>query len=173
VKHQRRHCTLYACNPWLPLAKAAKWITRTSRVMTILLLLLFSLPTFAEEVRQDMLCAVYKPPENVAYQPGVDVHGNPVVPADLNDRSDMAPDVVQVPVTIDLAQRFDKDWAQGMEMATEMAMIEIHKDGLVLFNEKDITMEVAAFCEGKETEAESGVIVTDMTDDEIISGEGY
>lgn len=137
--------------------------------MTALLLLLAS-PSFAQE-EQESFCVTYRQPESVAYQPGVDVHGNPVVSADLNDKSYFMKDVVRIPLNIDLAQRFDRDWAPGTDMDAEIGIIEIYRDGRVMFNDRDVTEEAIAFCESEETEAT--IIVTDTPEETIISGEGY
>ncbi len=46
----------------------------------------------------------YQKPVGVDYDAGVDVTGKPVVEADLNKSPVQMPDVVRIPVTIDLAQ---------------------------------------------------------------------
>lgn len=46
----------------------------------------------------------YQKPAGVDYEPGVDASGKPVVEADLNKSPVQMPDVVRIPVTIDLAQ---------------------------------------------------------------------
>lgn len=46
---------------------------------------------------------VYRPAPDVAYKPGVDVHGRPVAPADLpNGYEDVLPDQVVIPLTVPL-----------------------------------------------------------------------
>lgn len=46
------------------------------------------------------------PAPGVAYQPGVDVRGKAVVPADLNGSSSLdLPDVIEIPLTVDVARR--------------------------------------------------------------------
>jgi hypothetical protein len=46
------------------------------------------------------------PDADVTYQPGVDVHGNAVAPADLNPVQVVPPNVFWIPLDIDLADRF-------------------------------------------------------------------
>lgn len=46
----------------------------------------------------------YQKPAGVDYEAGVDVTGKPVVEADINKSSVQMPEVVRIPVTIDLAQ---------------------------------------------------------------------
>ena len=58
--------------------------------------------------RSDCELAVrYTPPPGVAYQPGVDVNGHPVAPADLDgDRRLQLPESIPVVITDDLRKRF-------------------------------------------------------------------
>jgi len=58
--------------------------------------------------RSDCELAVrYVPPPGVAYQPGVDVHGKPVAPADLDGNQRLQlPDTIAVVITDDLRKRF-------------------------------------------------------------------
>jgi hypothetical protein len=49
----------------------------------------------------------HEPAPDVAYQPGVDVHGRPVAPADLNGGAQLAlPDVIYIPLEILIQDRF-------------------------------------------------------------------
>jgi hypothetical protein len=49
----------------------------------------------------------HEPAPDVAYQPGVDVHGRPVVPADLGGGSPIElPDVIYIPIEVLLQDRF-------------------------------------------------------------------
>ena len=58
--------------------------------------------------RQDCQRLVrHEPAPDVAYQPGVDVHGRPVVPADLGGGSQIElPDVIYIPIEVLLQDRF-------------------------------------------------------------------
>jgi hypothetical protein len=46
---------------------------------------------------------------DVAYQPGVDVHGRPVVPADVDGAAIVLPEVVPIIISSDLRDRFGLD----------------------------------------------------------------
>jgi hypothetical protein len=46
------------------------------------------------------------PDADVTYQPGVDMHGKPVVPADINPSTVTLPDVIWIPLDLDLQRRF-------------------------------------------------------------------
>jgi hypothetical protein len=49
----------------------------------------------------------HEPAPDVAYQPGVDVHGRPVVPADIGGGSQIElPDVIYIPIEVLLQDRF-------------------------------------------------------------------
>jgi hypothetical protein len=49
----------------------------------------------------------HEPAPDVAYQPGVDVHGRPVVPADLGGGSQIElPDVIYIPIEVLIQERF-------------------------------------------------------------------
>lgn len=83
--------------------------------------------------------------QDAAYQPGIDVHGNPVVPADVNAVPTTVPDVVRIPVSIDLAQRLG-NVPEGVELKTETGMVEVHRDGRVTFNGQDFSQQAAIVC---------------------------
>ena len=49
----------------------------------------------------------HEPAPDVAYQPGVDVHGRPVVPADLGGGSQIElPDVIYIPIEVLLGDEY-------------------------------------------------------------------
>lgn len=49
----------------------------------------------------------HEPAPDVAYQPGVDVHGRPVVPADLGGGTPLElPDVIYIPIEVFIQDRF-------------------------------------------------------------------
>jgi hypothetical protein len=94
------------------------------------------------------LCDAYKQSQDVNYKEGVDVNGNVVVPADLPSSSAVTlPDVVEIPLTIDLAQQLNLS-VSGMELKPELGKIKITKDGKVTFNDKDITNDAQTLCSG-------------------------
>ena len=62
------------------------------------------------------------------YRPGFTVKGDPVASADLNSApTDSGPDYVEVPMTIDLAQRMNLSQA-GAEAKMPVANIKIYKN---------------------------------------------
>lgn len=106
-------------------------------------------PARAQE-GQPPLCSLmttHRPAAGVNYRPGVDVRGRPVVPADLDAPVTPAiPDVMRVPLTIDLAQRFHGNLPAGMEMDAAVGMLDIHRDGRVTYNGRDLTDRARTIC---------------------------
>lgn len=88
----------------------------------------------------------HKPADNVIYQPGVDVKGKAVVPADVNQAQIKIPDVVKVPLTIDLAKRIASLTGSDVQMETNLGMLNIHSDGRVMYGDQDWTSPVMTLC---------------------------
>jgi hypothetical protein len=83
----------------------------------------------------------------VAYQPGVDVHGKPVVPADLDAAPVAAlPETITVPLSIDLAERLRNSNVEGLQLEAPLGMLEIHQNGRVVYDGKDWTPQIYALC---------------------------
>ena len=122
-------------------------------------------------------CKLIPDHNNVAYQPGVDVDGNAVVPADLNAGHQLGDilNVVKVPLEFDLAQRIGGLNTQGVDLDTTLGMLEIHQSGRVLYNGQDITKPVMTICakSHKEVtvdivEVEKPAMAEKMTEKEVI-----
>jgi hypothetical protein len=106
--------------------------------ITLALATVYTAPAFAQD--SQALCKLM-----ATYTPGVDVHGNAVVPADLKAAAG-ANDVIKIPVTIDLAKTLSQNLPAGTEMDAAVSMIEIHKDGKVMYNGQDVTQQASAVC---------------------------
>ena len=111
------------------------------------------LPGWAGEVdgARSLLChqmapVTHAPRPDVAYVPGRDVQGHPVVPADLNAAPAVLPPVLRVPLTVDLAQWLHLSTPPGLEMQAPLGMLEIHPDGRVLYNGQDLAAPLSAAC---------------------------
>ena len=102
--------------------------------------------TFAVE---RMICSkLYVPAtgnQSPNYQAGIDVHGNAVVPADINSAENAGPDYVEVPMTIDLAKRMGVA-PTGAEMQMPVANLKLYKNGKVEYNGQDISSNAASLC---------------------------
>ncbi|MCZ4282017.1 hypothetical protein O4H49_14610 [Kiloniella laminariae] len=113
-------------------------------------LLLLS-PGFADEgqaglvriTRQDCQQLVaHVPADDVAYTPGVTARGEKVVPADLNAQTITLPEVIRIPITVDLYKRFNIPAnPNNFEAEAEIGVVEVHKDGTTLFNGTPIQSE--------------------------------
>ena len=88
------------------------------RFFLLFLLALVSFPVAAAEKNKKIdfdpaVCQMlvkHTPDADVAYQPGVDVNGNAVAPADLPDQPKMElPSVIKIPVTVSLANTIHLD----------------------------------------------------------------
>lgn len=102
------------------------------------------------------LCDAYKQTNDANYKEGVDVNGNAVTPADLPSSSSVSlPDTVEIPLTIDLADRLNLS-TSGIEMKSPMGTIKVHKDGKVFFNDKDITNDAKTYCANAHNGSMSG-----------------
>jgi len=112
----------------------------------------FCAPAYAQG--DAALCQFWKhinssPSVSAAYQPGVDVHGKPVVPADINaPSSSFLPSRITFPVNVDLAQAFGLPLPAGTQFDANMGMVEVYTDGRVLYNGQDLTAQTQAFCAG-------------------------
>lgn len=114
--------------------------------LVALLLTVSVFPAFAQnDLALCKLRAQQVATNGVAYQPGIDVYGKPVVPADVGSAASMVPDLVRIPLNIDLAQRLGVV-PTGAKMDAEMGYVEIHKDGRVTFNGQDMTNAAAIAC---------------------------
>lgn len=96
-----------------------------------------------------MICSkIYVPSTGKAsptYQAGVDVNGNAVAPADLAQAPTTIPDYIEVPMTIDLAQKMGT-LPQGAEMKLPAANLKLYKNGKVEYNGQDISSNAAGLC---------------------------
>lgn len=97
-----------------------------------------------------VLCSVRQGLKNgsvgAAYTPGVDVHGKPVVSADLAPAPMAAPKSMTIPLTMDMAQRFNSVLPTGAKMEAQVGTVDIMHDGRVMINGKDMSGPADAVC---------------------------
>ncbi len=128
--------------------------------LTGLALFLFAYPACAAPPAVDtVLCNTSKIHSNnpgATYQPGVDVYGKPVVPADLPDPTNkILPERMIIPLTVDLAKALNLDTSAypynklGTGTEAKLGNLEIYGTN-VFFNGKPISNEtwdrLAAAC---------------------------
>lgn len=81
------------------------------------------------------------------FVPGVDMKGNPVAPADIEDSGGGQGiyDPVVIPITIDLSSRYAGK-TSGLNLEPEVSWLEIYGDGRILFNGEDIGPDIRTRC---------------------------
>lgn len=95
----------------------------------------------------------HKAANDVTYQPGVNVRGKAVVPADINaDPMGISTQTIVVPLTVDLAKRLQNQNIAGLEMEGTLGFLEIAPSGRVTYNGQDLTSQVHALCGEKPAE---------------------
>lgn len=95
----------------------------------------------------------HKPSNDVTYQPGVDVRGKAVVPADINaPPMGLDQQTIVIPLTIDLAKRLQNNNVQGLELNATPGYLEVSPSGKVLYNGRDLTAQLQAVCDEKSRE---------------------
>jgi len=65
------------------------------------------------------------------------------------------PDPTYVPLTIDMAKNFGIDLPAGGELEAQFGMIEIYKDGHILYDGKDISSDIEGSCNNDPNEFET------------------
>jgi hypothetical protein len=93
----------------------------------------------------------HEPAPDVAYQPGVDVHGRAVAPADLNPAGQIKlPDTIYIPIEVDLGRRFHIPPDSRLWQSTAEIGIVTVKGNEVSFNGQPLTPQdnsaLAALC---------------------------
>lgn len=117
---------------------------RMKIITAILPIFFLSSPSWAQD---NTICkyAAKHEPAGANYIPGIDIHGKTVAPADLGAGL-QTNDPISIPVTLNLAQRYDLTLPPGVELKPDVAQIEIHQDGRITYNGQDITDKVQTQC---------------------------
>ena len=92
--------------------------------------------------REDCMQVVkHRPTPDTIYQPGVDSHGNPVAPADLEGTPTIVlPAVIPVLITVDLQERFHIPLNSALyEGNAGVGIATVDLDGNVTFNGEPLT----------------------------------
>lgn len=84
------------------------------------------------------------PSADVEYQPGLDVHGKPVKPADLEPGRIKLPDEITIDITVEVFEFLERDPPRGLgESAAKIGTVVL-KNGVVSFNGEALTTEEEA-----------------------------
>ncbi len=84
----------------------------------------------------------HQPSDDVTYTPGVTKRGKKVVSADLNAQPITLPDVIRIPITVDMFERYNIPANKANFGAeAEIGVVEVHKDGRSFFNGQPLQNE--------------------------------
>jgi hypothetical protein len=88
----------------------------------------------------------HEPAPDVTYQPGVDVHGRPVVPADLGGGSQIElPDVIYIPIEVLIQDKYGIPANSVLYDATALVGVVSVRGNQIYFEDKLLTdPEIAA-----------------------------
>ena len=125
----------------------------------VLIFLFFSFPARAQSPSEP-LCQfwlAHKPSAGgAAYQPGIDVHGYPVVPADINAQMpSLLPSRITFPLTIDMAKQMNIPVPEGAKLDADMGKIDVYTDGRILYNGQDMSASAQVLCAEKPVKVET------------------
>ncbi|TAL27382.1 MAG: hypothetical protein EPN97_17470 [Alphaproteobacteria bacterium] len=113
-------------------------------------------PELDAGVCREMAAYHPEPGQSADYKPGVDVHGKPVVEADLNPSQMKVADTVSFDVTVDLARYAGLEVPEGTEDKTAIGTITVDREGHMTFNgrplEGDAEKALRALCSPKTEE---------------------
>ena len=109
--------------------------------------MLYPFPVLAEEAQIRDFCQklpAHIPDDDVNFRPGRDN----VVPADLNPLNTGTFEKVDIPITVQLAERFPTlNIPADLELEPNVGMISIYMDGRVEYNGRDISSQAYSLCE--------------------------
>jgi|GEM_PF-2838347 len=131
------------------------------RTLLYISLLVFPLTSHAQDDAIDKLCEHVnqeRPRHNSAeYIPGMDVHGNPVVPASPPDsgmKSRILNETIALPINVDLAERYGLELPAGLNIEPNVANVVLFSDGSIGYGNENITPSIKSFCEALSQEIE-------------------
>ena len=121
-------------------------------ILSVALLLLSAGSVSAQQIRIELECDSL--PLNIAknisgnpdYQPGVDVDGNPVQPADLNSKTKTSIYPFKIPIELDMVRWLNMDLQGQLNINNDIAYITLHEDGHAEYNGHDLTGNVEYAC---------------------------
>jgi hypothetical protein len=118
-------------------------------ILSIVTLPFICSPAFADN--RAAVCHLWIKPNKAVvsphYQPGVDVKGRPVVPADVGQNQAIKiPEHYAIPVKADLLQLLGAVVPAGLDLEAMMGIIEVQPDGRITYNGQDLTDGAQEVC---------------------------
>jgi hypothetical protein len=90
---------------------------------------------------------MHTPNNDVTFKPGVDVNGKDVAPPDLPGGSPIGiNEFIEVPLTVDLAQRLSQPVPNGVEIKAIVGNLRLYKDGRITNNGQDVIPQASMMC---------------------------
>ncbi len=125
------------------------------RLVTAFVLMLLTAVASSAAAHESLQVAITKagcarlvehvPAPDVAYQPGVDVYGNPVAPADLGGGTPIElPETIVIDVEVDLFERFGIPLDPALYEADAEIGEVVYRDGRFTFNGQPLHIEAQA-----------------------------
>ncbi len=125
----------------------------------ILLFLVLAMPALAQDiVIEEDYCQYlteYQPTADVEYQPGIDVNGNAVVPADIGGAQIVAAEVIEFNIAVDVAEYIGLPTQPGIENFANVGTIQVVNNQL-FFNGEPL-----------KTDSEKALLALCQTDEDI------
>ena len=81
----------------------------------------------------------HQPAPDVTYQPGIDVHGRPVAPADLGGQQIQLPDVIYIPIEVLIQDKYGIPANSVLYDATALVGVVSVRGNQVYFEDQPLT----------------------------------
>lgn len=129
-----------------------KWMLK----YTVLAIIILSNPTNALDFD---LCAegesiTHVPRADVTYQPETVIAAKAAIQGNKSEGDEMDSglrrndeNVITIPITIDMAQRYNLSLPAGALLESNFGMMEIYKDGRIVYNGKEISGDIKDKCD--------------------------
>lgn len=102
-------------------------------------------PASAQEIHIGVPCELLK--KNAAdYEPGKDINGNAVAPADLKQEENKIQYPIEVPIEYDLIRLLDLPVQDEAKAEAEIVTVKVFEDGHIEYNGMDISDQADKFC---------------------------